>query len=779
MKRILLFAFAAASIAAQESDPAFDLINKGYQALQSGDAIGAASWFEDAVGVDPEQASAWKQLGYLYLDRGDREEAALAFETAARLTPADWETRLQLGYLYRQLRREADALRMFREIAAHAPPPWAAKGAPELEQSAEPARAALESAYVELTEGDYDAAEKNFREAARLDPKNSKILKELGYTLLKAGETAAARDVFAKALEIEPGDDATALELAFLRHDTGRVAEALAGFEALAGSAAPAVRAEATRTARRLEGELDAAIARWEATIAEDPSNRSVRIELGDLYRDRGRPAQAAEQYLAAWGLAGPNRDEILLKLARARAAAGDPIGSQGAWLTASRSDEVRIAETARDLLADRQPWANEYLAALALRPDDHDLRKELAYLLLEVGQRTSAIEQFEILVEGTPSDLQAVSQLANLYRKRGNLQAAAELLQRTEELKPPGPEPRSRLRIDETPEQRAERLRALGEKSLEKSYLLDAKRQFAEAYEANPADHTSALKLGVVYNLLDQDRQAIEWFRIAGESENPFIAEQARRSYRNLAGQFRRVTTTVWAYPIYSKRFGTVFGYAQAKTELRIGDSRLKPYVSMRLSGDVKRTTGGTSPQLLSENGVIAAAGLRLPIARSATLWGEAGQSFSYLGELPPGTRRSMPDYRGGLNWFRGRGATLGGDEAGKFYEANLDAVYVSRFHNDFLAYAQLRPGYRLPTRGPLRAQVYVNFNLTADTSREYWANYVEFGPGVRFRVPKIHPPMNFSVDFVRGVHLSNSGNLRGPNYFDLRAAIWYSFTR
>lgn len=35
----------------------------------------------------------------------------------------------------------------------------------------------------------------------------------------------------------------------------------------------------------------------------------------------------------------------------------------------------------------------------------------------------------------------------------------------------------------------------------------------------------------------------------------------------------------------------------------------------------------------------------------------------------------------------------------------------------------------------------------------------------------------MDFSVDFVRGVHLSNRNNPNRPNYFDLRAAVWYSF--
>ena len=71
------------------------------------------------------------------------------------------------------------------------------------------------------------------------------------------------------------------------------------------------------------------------------------------------------------------------------------------------------------------------------------------------------------------------------------------------------------------------------------------------------------------------------------------------------------------------------------------------------------------------------------------------------------------------------------------------------------------------------------MNWNLVADTSREYWANTWETGPGIRIRVPGVRPPMNFSLDFVRGVHLSNRGNTRRPNYFDVRAELWYSFSR
>jgi hypothetical protein len=352
-------------------------------------------------------------------------------------------------------------------------------------------------------------------------------------------------------------------------------------------------------------------------------------------------------------------------------------------------------------------------------------------------------------------------------------------LLEQAQESRDPDVAEPARIQLERLREERSAPLREMGEKSLQKSYLLDAQRQFAEAYSANPADYAAALKLGVVYNLMQQDREAIEWFRIATASDDPRISEQASRSYANLATQYRFARTTVWMYPFYSRRFSTVFGYAQVKTEFRIGRSPVKPYVSLRLAGDVRRRAGGTSPSLLSESALIAAVGANARLDHGLTLWGEAGESFSYVDAPREGVPRAAPDYRGGANWFRARGAALGDDEPGTFYEANVDVVYVSRFNDDVLTYTQFRPGYRLPNRGLLRSQIYWNWNLTADTSREYWGNYVETGPGFKLRVPAVAPPMNLSVDFVRGVHLSNRGNERGPNYFDLRIGVWYSFTR
>ena len=66
----------------------------------------------------------------------------------------------------------------------------------------------------------------------------------------------------------------------------------------------------------------------------------------------------------------------------------------------------------------------------------------------------------------------------------------------------------------------------------------------------------------------------------------------------------------------------------------------------------------------------------------------------------------------------------------------------------------------------------------MTADVQRQYWANFAETGPGLRFRFESLPASLLFSVSFLRGAYLVNEGNPRRPNYNELRVGIWYAFT-
>jgi hypothetical protein len=129
------------------------------------------------------------------------------------------------------------------------------------------------------------------------------------------------------------------------------------------------------------------------------------------------------------------------------------------------------------------------------------------------------------------------------------------------------------------------------------------------------------------------------------------------------------------------------------------------------------------------------------------------------------------IPDYRGGLSHAFSYGHALGSESRGGFFETNSDAVFVSRFQNDIIGYAQTRTGYTLG-----RVQLYWNSNATIDSKRQYWANFVETGPGLKLLAPG---RVTFSVNAVRGRYNVMEGNPRGPIFYDLRIGFWYAITR
>jgi hypothetical protein len=313
---------------------------------------------------------------------------------------------------------------------------------------------------------------------------------------------------------------------------------------------------------------------------------------------------------------------------------------------------------------------------------------------------------------------------------------------------------------------------RTLGERSYNAGFMKDALRYFTLAHDADPADSSVALKLGWTNNLLHDDVTAIHWFDIARRSADLSVATEAGRAYRNLRSGTARFRTTVWMFPLYSSRWSDVFGYGQAKTEMRVKKLPFRPYVSVRFVGDARRSTGGVSPQSLSESAFILGAGVATKQYHGAMAWFEAGTAFGYLS----GDR--WRDFRGGVSFARTIGASVAGEHSGLFLETTDDAVFMGHFDNDELNYTQNKFGYT-SVFGGIKLQSFWSANVTMDVKRQYWANFGETGPGIRFRFPFMPPSMSVTFNAVRGVYLVNDGNPRRPNFNDIRAGVWYAFTK
>jgi Flp pilus assembly protein TadD len=655
-------------------------------------------------------------------------------------------------------------------------------------QNPDPAYGPLEQAYAALREKNYDQAVAGFRHAIALAPNRASLHKDLAYALLRIGENEDARDQFAEAVRLDPRDQHVALEYAFLCYETKQQAVARRIFDRIRKTGD----ATAEQAFQNIDRPLADEIARWKKALEMSPDNFSAHQELAALAEQRDELPLAAEHYEKAWKLK-PGERELLLDLGRVWQLEGHSEQAYYVLLAASRGEPARVAEKARELLPTRYPYVYEFEKALELDPNNFELRREFAYLLLEMGKKEEAEREFQKLNQMAPDDLLSAAQLGFLRLNRGDYAAAQPLL---EQVLKGGDEdladrvrvalklPQTMRRRGTTAQRTSEEAKSMADKSLNAGYLKDALKYLTIAQENDPVDFGVMLKLGRLYNIMHQDREAIRWFKLAGKSPDPAVAKEADQSYHNLAPAFALFRTTFWAYPFYSSRWNDAFGYAQVKTEIKLGKLPIRPYVSLRFVGDVRGTTGSTlsnpTPQYLSESSFIFGVGVTTLPIHGVVGWFEAGESVKYL-DSRTDVGAMIPDYRGGIAYAKGFGHLMGGSK-GFFFESNEDGVFVSRFQNDMLAYSQNRTGYtfaKTETAALLQAQIYFNFNGTADRLRQYWANYVESGPGVKFRVRSLPKGLLFSVNFMRGAYTVNEYNPRRPNFFDLRAGFWYAFTR
>ena len=628
----------------------------------------------------------------------------------------------------------------------------------------------LDEAYQALRAREYGRAISLFERAVEVSPQRTSLRKDLAYTLLKIGEPVAARDQFREVMRIDPADVNAALEFAFLAFETKQEQEARRVFDSIRKTG----NATAEQAFQNIDRPLQEGIARWTQALAQSPDNFSAHQELARLAEQRDELALAAAQYQHAWRLK-PEMRSLLLDMGRVQRSLGLDAEANASLLAASRGAEPRTSEQARELLPERYPFVYEFRSALKIDPGNRELHRELAFLLLKMERPVEAESEFQLLLEHAPSDLLSAAQLGFLKLARGDTAAAMPLLERVLAAGESVLAEKVRLtlmpmrntgnRIEAPPIQPGQDAKSLALKSFEKGYAKDALQYFLIAHDSDPLDFQVMLKLGWSCNLLHDDLQAIRWFDLARKSPDPEIAAEALKAYKNLRPAFARFRTSGWLFPFFSTRWHDVFAYGQVKTEMRIPNIPLRPYVSLRFIGDLKGRTREMIPRFLSESSFILSVGVSTPYAKGAFKglmgWFEGGEAVSYRS-----TGNKM-DLRGGLAYSRGwkHGAL--------FAETNADGIFVSRFANDLLLYSQTRTGFALPTPEAMPVQLFWNHNATIDLHGEYWANYVETGPGIRFRLPY---SVLFSVNLLRGATLINEGNPRRPNYFDLRAGFSYA---
>lgn len=422
-----------------------------------------------------------------------------------------------------------------------------------------------------------------------------------------------------------------------------------------------------------------------------------------------------------------------------------------------------------------------QWMEAVRKRPDADTVHEELARLAEERDELELAEKHYSEAFRLKPAKRHFLLNLASVRERLGKrIEAYAAWLaaldspdvrtsERARERMPKGEPPPEAIALAKAyaapapPPVRKGELSAIdmADRSFQLGYLRDALSYYEMAEKANPGNPQVALRLGWTHHMLGDNRAAYAWFGKAKQAADPKISAEARQAWRNLRPEQAAVRPTIWIVPMYSTRWQSAFAYGQVKAEFRAGRLPFRPYATLRFAGD---SGAPNLPVPLSERAFTPALGLAMKPWKRISAWAEAGGNI--------GNTRG-PDARAGIHHARGFGHLLGAETPGAFYLIESGVNYASRFGHNVMFATQNRFGY---TSG--RIQAGWLFGASADTRREYWANFLEFGPSVRLSIPGLPAGMVVSAEFVRGRNFFNEFNPRRADYWDLRVGLLYAFT-
>lgn len=328
---------------------------------------------------------------------------------------------------------------------------------------------------VDLLRGEYEAA-------LGKKPGDWATLVVLGRLALAAGDRATALTRFEAAHQAK-ADPTVAGELGALYRAAGQLDPARAALTRAAAEDAPrAVRQKALRALVDLAlaaKDIDGARALFERTIALDPGNVALRLELGDSLAQAGRHDDAIATYQDALGRLGTDparRVEVMARIGAAQEGKGNDDEAiatyQGAIRLVPRGYYLEVELTARivDIHRRRQTlptlvatlekqwpagsrghfeWNTlahlyeetgqqdaavaAYGKAVAKAPYELETQRRLIQLLESIGRDREAIAQYEVVAREAPGEASFQLELAERYRRTGAVARAKELLKRME----------------------------------------------------------------------------------------------------------------------------------------------------------------------------------------------------------------------------------------------------------------------------------------------------------------------------------------------------------
>ncbi len=199
-------------VALPQSQPLLALIREGQQALQADDFARAASYFERARQLAPENLEVNRGLLLSYLQLGRLDEAQSTGQAAVVRWPKDAQLQHWLGLVYFKKAQNSTALTWLQRSE-------------NLDSTQYDVH--FDLALVLLSDANFSQAASELEKAIKLDPKAALAHVLLGRTYQNTNRTVQAIEQFQLALRLDPGISLGHYHLGFAYASLGRNQEAI------------------------------------------------------------------------------------------------------------------------------------------------------------------------------------------------------------------------------------------------------------------------------------------------------------------------------------------------------------------------------------------------------------------------------------------------------------------------------------------------------------------------------------------------------------------------
>jgi len=294
---------------------AADYSSEGMKALEAGKYDAAEQAFQKAIAADPKDFTAHFNLALAYGFEHKDADGIAEYKKTLELRPKLYEAELNGGILLLRQKNPAEALPLFQDAVAQKPKEY---------------RPRYYLAECRLQTGDAVTAEQDYRAALELNPKSAAAELGQAHALVRLEKLPDAAPHFRQAAQLDPSYRDSLLELADLYEKNKQPEEALAIFREfpdnpavqehigsllLAGNkyadAIPRLEAAYTKDptpanrvalamAYLFANQLDKALPLFEQAVAAEPSNFDLRMAYARALRDHKQYPAAANQFYAA-----------------------------------------------------------------------------------------------------------------------------------------------------------------------------------------------------------------------------------------------------------------------------------------------------------------------------------------------------------------------------------------------------------------------------------------------------------------------------------------------